>query len=92
MRADLNGFWWTREQTWLTFVKFDVFFVGKKNPNSQKEISVVNSDLFLPKKITNFVLKVRRVGSQVHQKLPKSARILSGEKNLQFGTPIEIAT
>ena len=37
-------------------------------------------------------LKVRRLGSQVHQKLFKSARILSGEKNLELGTPIEIAT
>ena len=34
-------------------------------------------------------LKVRHVGSQVHQKLFKSARILSQEKIMKLGTPIE---
>ena len=46
----------------------------------------------LIKKRNDFFLKVRRVGSQVHQKLFKSARILSEEKILELGTPIEIAT
>ena len=34
-------------------------------------------------------MKVRHVGSQVHQKLFKSARILSQEKIMKLGTPIE---
>ena len=69
------------------------FFCRKKFPNSQTEnFGCEFGILFLPKKKVSIFLKVRRLGSQVHQKLFKSARILSGEKILKLGTPIEIAT
>ena len=41
-------------------------------------------DVFLPKKNTPNFPKVRHVGSRVHQKLFKSARILSEEKIFGF--------
>ena len=70
-------------------------FCQKKNPNSQKEISVVNSD-FPPakQKMSCGGGEVRHVGFQIHQKSSKSARIGigSGKKMLKFGTPIEIST
>ena len=68
----------------------------QKNPNSQKEISVVNSDPPPPakQKMSYGGGKVRHVGFQIHQKSSKSARIGigSGKKMLKFGTPIEIST
>ena len=72
----------------------DLFFLQKqKIPNSQTEhFGCEFGNVFLPKKKVSIFLKVRRLGSQVHQKLFKSARILSGEKILKLGTPIEIAT
>ena len=73
--------------------KWRPFFFAEKNFRIRKpKISVVNSVFFSAKKKVSIFLKVRRLGSQVHQKLFKSARILSGEKNLKLGTPIEIAT
>ena len=53
--------------------------------------SVCEFGFFSAKKTAPTFLKVRRVASQVHQKLFKLARILGVEKkNLQLGTPIEI--
>ena len=86
MRADLNNFWWTWEPTRRTFGKFRAFFFWqKKIPNSQPKFLFVNSEIFFcqKKKARNFP-KVRHVGSRVHQKLFKSARILSGEKIFGF--------
>ena len=84
MRADLNNFWWTWEPTRRTFGKFGVFF-WQKIPNSQPKFLFVNSDFFSAKKKRSpFFLKVRHVGSHVHQKLFKSARILSEEKIFGF--------
>ena len=69
-------------------------FGRKKFPNSQPKFLFVNSEFFFCQKKTHTpkFSKVRRLGSQVHQKLFKSARIPSGEKILKLGTPIEIAT
>ena len=69
------------------------FCLAEKNSEFTTEISFCEFGFFSAKRIftPNFP-KVRRVGSQVHQKLFKSARILSGEKILKLGTPIEIAT
>ena len=94
MRADLNNFWWTWEPTRRTFKKMETFFFCRKKFRIHKpKFRVVNSEFFSAKKKRSPIFsKVRRVGSQVHQKLFKSARILSGEKNLKLGTPIEIAT
>ena len=67
--------------------------MAEKFPNSQKETSVVNSDIFLPnKKMSYGGEKVRHVGFQGHQKSSKSARIGSEKKMLKLGTPIEIST
>ena len=71
-----------------------VFLGGRRKiPNSQPKFLFVNSENFsAKKKNTPKVSKVRHVGSQVHQKLFKSTRILSDKQNLKLGTPIEIAT
>ena len=69
------------------------YFLQKKFPNSQKEISVVNSEFFSAKqKMSYGGKKVRHVWFQVHQKSPKSASMENGKKMLKLGTPIEIST
>ena len=87
MRVDLNNFWWTWEPTRRTFEKkWRPFFFGRKkfrihNP----KFSVCEFGIFfLQKKKVSIFLKVRRVGSQVHQKLFKSARIPSDKKLFGF--------
>ena len=55
------------------------FLLQKKNSEFTTEISFCEFGFFFCKKKER-ILKVRRVGSQVHQKLSKSARILSEEK------------
>ena len=93
--ADLNNFWWTREPTWRTFGKMETFFffAEKNSEFTKRNFGCEFGNFFLQKKKKVSIFpKVRRVGSQVHQKLFKSARILSGEKILKLGTPIEIAT
>ena len=72
------------------FVPF--LFCTKKIFEFTTEISFCEFGKNSAKKKEGRFFKVRRVGSQVHQKLFKSARILSGEKILKLGTPIEIAT
>ena len=80
MRADLNNFGGPESQHGeLSENLVCIFFGRKKFPNSQPKFLFVNSEFFLPKKITPNFPKVRRVGSQVHQKLFKSARIPSGK-------------
>ena len=71
-----------------------VFFWQKKISEFTKRNFGCEFGFFFcpPQKNTPNFPKVRRVGSQVHQKLFKSARILSEEKILKLGTPIEIAT
>ena len=68
MRADLNNFWWTWEQTWRTFgnLEFSPFWQKKS------EFTTEISPCWLPG------------WSQVNKKLFKSARILSGEKICRF--------
>ena len=83
--ADLDGFWWTWEPTWRTFGKFDaVFFDRICFPNSQPKFLVLVSDFFSAKnKASNFP-KTRHVGSQVHPRSSKSARIKSDKKACCF--------
>ena len=85
MRADLNNFWWIWEPTRRTFktkklVCVCVFFWQKKKSEFTTEISFCEFGFFSAKKTHQFFSKVRHVGSRVHQKLSKSARVLSEEK------------
>ena len=58
-----------------------LFLLQKISELTHRKFRVVNSERFTRKKGTNF-LKVRRIGSQVHQKLFKSTRILSDKKRI----------
>ena len=70
MRADLGDFYGPKLYMADFFPTVGHFFFGRKSPNSQKEISVVNSDFFFcqTKKCPAVGKKVRHVWFQVHQK------------------------